>query len=357
MKKVFLSVIGLGMLGLFIWTAVFLYQKSSDPVIVYKTTTAFFTNITKKTVAIGKINPRKEVDIKSQISGVVERLYVEAGEVVKKDDLLAKIEVIPDMKTLNSAEFVFGKAKIRLNNAILELERKEAMFKADLISESEYNQFLLDVQLGRETVSEAENNVALIRDGASKNSDKVSNLVRATVPGMVLDVPVKEGNFITETNTFREGTSIATIANMQDMVFEGRVDESEVGKLRVGMELLLTIGALNEESFTAVLEYISPKGVSEQGAIKFDIRAAIEVQDDRVLRAGYSANADILLDSREAVLAINETSLQFDDNLTYVEVEVSTQVFERRDIETGLSDGINIEIISGLTVKDQLKSL
>ncbi len=357
MKKVFLIVSIFSVAAFFVGTAVFLYQKSTEPTTIYSIDSAFISDIVKKTVATGKINPRKSVEIKSQISGVVETLYVEAGQLVSKGDLLAKIQVIPDMKTLNTAEFLLGKARIRFDNARRELVRKKAMFESGLLSESEYNGYLLEVDLGRETIAEAENNVALIRDGASKNADKVSNLVRATVQGMVLDVPVKEGNFITETNTFREGTSIATIANMQDMVFEGKVDESEVNNVREGMALILTIGALDTESFVAVLEYVSPKGLDDQGAIKFDLRAAIQLNVNDFLRAGYSANADIVLDRREKVLVINEGNLQFDGDVTYVEVEVGPQQFERRDIQVGLSDGINIEIITGLDLSDKIKKL
>jgi HlyD family secretion protein len=199
--------------------------------------------------------------------------------------------------------------------------------------------------------------VALIREGASKNAEKVSNLVWATVQGTVLDVPVKEGTFVTETNNFNAGTTIATIADMNDMIFEGKVDESEVGKIREGMELVLNIGAIEEEPFTAVLEYISPKGVEDQGTIKFELRAALQLKDDRYLRAGYSANADIVLDRRENVLAINEGNLQFDSQDTFVEIEVAPQVFERRDVDTGLSDGINIEILAGLEEDDNIKKL
>ena len=357
MKKLVFFAVLLGMGGLFAWTAVFLYQKSAEKPVVYDTDSPFVTNIVKKTVATGKITPRKEVEIKSQVSGVVETIFVEAGKLVNKGDLLAKIDLIPDMERLNAAESQLETARINLKNAERELSRQKRLIEDKLVSENEYYKYVLDFDLRREAVSSAENNVALIREGASKNAEKVSNLVWATVQGTVLDVPVKQGTFVTETNTFNAGTTIATIADMNDMIFEGKVDESEVGKIREGMELVLNIGAIEEEPFTAILEYISPKGVEDQGTIKFELRAALQLKDDRYLRAGYSANADIVLDRRENVLAINEGNLQFDDQDTFVEVEVAQQVFERRDVETGLSDGINIEVVAGLEENDIIKKL
>lgn len=357
MKKVLFFSVLVGIGCLFAGTAVFLYQKSNEKPVVYHTDKPFVTSIVKKTVATGKIIPRKEVEIKSQVSGVVETIFVEAGQLVAKGDLLAKIELIPDMERLNAAESQLETSRINFNNAQRELKRLKKLFEDHLVSESEYNKYILDFDLQREAVTAAENNVALIKEGASKNADKVSNLVWATVAGTVLDVPVKEGTFVTETNTFNAGTTIATIANMKDMIFEGKVDESEVGKVREGMELVLSIGAIEAEPFTALLEYISPKGVEDQGTIKFELRAAVQLKEERYLRAGYSANADIVLDRRENVLAINEGNLQFEEQETFVEVEVAQQVFERRDIETGLSDGINIEVVAGLTETDVVKKL
>ena len=357
MKKVlfFATLIGIGFL--FLGTAAFLYQKSQEKPVVFETVTPFVTTIVKKTVATGKITPRREVEIKTQVPGVVENIFVEAGQLVNKGDLLAKIEIIPDQERLNAAESQYEAARINFENSERELVRQKKLIKDGLVSEIEYTRFVLDRDLRREALRGAENNVALIKEGASKNADKVSNVVWATVTGTVLDVPVKEGTFVTETNTFNAGTTIAIIADMTDMIFEGKVDESEVGKIREGMELLLNIGAVETEPFTAVLEYISPKGVDDQGTIKFELRAALLLRDDLSLRAGYSANADIVLDRRDDVLAINEANLQFDEQQTFVEIETGPQEFERRDIATGLSDGINIEVVSGLQDSDAIKKL
>lgn len=357
LKKIFLFSILTAVGFLFLGTGVFLYAKSVESPVVYETGKPFSTDIVLKTVATGKIIPRLEVDIKSQVSGVVETIYVQPGDLVNEGDLLAKIRIIPDMERLSAAESQLESARINLNNADRELERAQKLFGDKLISETELNKYELDYALQREAVSAAIDNVALIKEGATSKSGKISNQVKATVSGTVLDVPVKEGTFVIETNTFNEGTTIATIADMTDMIFEGKVDESEVGKLRQGMELVLDIGAIESEPFVAELEYISPKGVDDQGTIKFDIRAAIKLKSTHYLRAGYSANADIVLDKRENVLAINEKNLIFADGKAYVDVEIAPQRFERREVATGLSDGINIEIVQGLEDDEIIKLL
>ena len=340
---------------IFIGTAVFLFNKSQEKPVVYETDAPFKTTIIKKTVAIGKVIPRKEVNVTSQVSGVVEKVYVVAGQTVKKGDLIARITRAPNMVMLNSAESQLQSAEINLKNAEDELERQKKLYADKLISESEYNKFLLTYNLQRQAVESAENNLLLIREGATRKSDLVSNMIRATVDGMILDVPNKEGAFIVESSTFGAGTTVASLADMNDMIFEGMVDEAEVGKIREGMELVLDVGALEGEPFSAVLEYISPKGIEDQGTIKFQIRAAVTLSDQLFLRANYSANADIVLDKRENVLAINEGNLLIEDEQHFVEVETAPQQFEKRKVETGLSDGINIEIVSGLKEGEKIK--
>ncbi|WNO09783.1 efflux RND transporter periplasmic adaptor subunit [Teredinibacter sp. KSP-S5-2] len=355
MKKVILSLLGIICVILFIGTIVFLYNKSQEPPVIYQTASPFETDIIKKTIATGSITPRKEVEIKSQVSGIVEKIYVEAGNPIGNGEVIAKIRIIPDIERLNNAESLLETARINFEDSQREKKRQEQLFGEKIISEVEYNKYLLDYKLKQEALTSAESNLAIVREGASKKSGKTSNLVSATLDGLILDIPVKEGTFITETNNFNAGTTIAFIANMQDMIFEGRVDESEVGKLHEGMQLLLNIGAIESEPFTAELEYISPKGYDDQGTIKFQIRASVNLQEGTFIRAGFSANADIVLDKRENVLALNEGLLQFDNGQPYVEVQVGEQKFERRDIKLGISDGINIEVLDGITLQDKIK--
>lgn len=352
--KILLLVVFVGSLG---YLGFFVYEKSEKPPVVFETDSTYVTDIERKTVATGAINPRKEIEIKSQVSGVVEKLFVEAGDDIKSGQLIAKIKIIPDVVALNNAEANLKSAVINYKNAEQEMDRQKKLFNERVISEQEYNQYQLTYNLNKQQVEAAENNLELIKEGASKRSGAVSNLVKSTVSGMVLDVPVKEGNFVIETNTFNDGTTIASVADMSEMIFEGKVDEAEVGKLKEGMDLNLTIGALDTVKFAAQLEYISPKGVEEEGAIQFEIRAAVALRKDYFLRAGYSANADIVLDRKSQVLAIRESNLLFEDEKIFVEVSLGDQQFEKREITTGISDGINIEILSGITEEQKVKKL
>ncbi|MEA3503929.1 MAG: efflux RND transporter periplasmic adaptor subunit [Bacteroidota bacterium] len=357
MKKVLKIFLWLVIIAIVGGTMYYLYYKSKEKPVVFETETAFTTDIIKKTVATGSIVPRKEIEIKPQVSGIVQELYVVAGDVVTEGQLIAKVKIIPNMINLNEAESRLEKAKINLRKNKLEFERRKKLFKQDVIPESEFLSYEIQYEQSKEDVSVAENNLKLIKEGVRKDAAKASNtLVRSTISGMVLDVPIEIGNSVIESNTFNAGTTIASVADMSEMVFEGKVDETEVGKIKEGMNLILTIGAIDQEEFVAVLEYISPKGVSENGAIQFEIKASVSLKNNVFIRAGYSANADIVLQKHENVLAINEALLQFgDSDSTYVEVEISDQVFEKRDVETALSDGINIEILSGLTKEDKIK--
>jgi HlyD family secretion protein len=339
----------------FIGTLIFLYNKSNQAPVVHEVASPARMTIIKKTVATGKVIPRREIEVKAQVSGVVEKLYVEPGQTVKKGNIIARIALRPNMINVNTAEAQLLSARINLQNQAADLERYEKLRAQKVISESEYNQFVTNHNLQKEAVTSAENALLLLRTGATKDSDKVSNMIPATIDGTVLDVPNKEGAFIVETSTFQSGTTVATLADMNDMIFEGLVDESEVGKLREGMELVLNVGALEGKPFAATLEYIAPKGVTDQGAIKFTIRAAVQLDRALFLRSNYSANADIVLDKRENVLAINEGNLIIEDKATFVEVETAPQQFEKREIKTGLSDGINIEVISGLKPDEKIK--
>jgi HlyD family secretion protein len=357
MKKVVVTLILLAFLAVFVGTVMFLYGKSQEPPVVYETDEPFIADIVRKTVATGSIVPRREIALKSQVPGVVEALYFEEGDSVALGDLVAKIRLIPDMIRLNDAEAALEAARINHEDALRELDRHRELFEQELISDFEYNRLKLKVRLVTQQVESAENNLELIREGSAKRSGNVSNLVESTVEGMVLDIPVKEGTFIIETNSFNAGTTIASVADMGEMIFEGRVDESEVGRINVGMDLILSVGAIESELFDAKLEFISPKGEINQGAVKFDIKAAIELKDSTFLRAGYSATANIVLEKRDQVLAIREGNLIFDDERTWVEVMVGDQEFERREVHTGLSDSINIEILEGLSAGEKIKKL
>jgi HlyD family secretion protein len=353
--KISLLVIIIGAIG---GTMYFLYQKSKKKPVVYEIKTPFISDVIKKTVATGSVVPRKEIDIKPQVSGIVEEVFIEAGQHVKKGDLIARVKIIPNMVELNNAESRLNKATINFEDARLVYERQKKVFEQGVIPEAEFQQYRLAYRNAMEEQETAESNLQLIKEGVSKKSGNTTNtLIRSTIEGMVLDVPVEVGNSVIESNTFNEGTTIASVADMGEMIFEGKVDETEVGKLKIGMPLILTIGAIEEEKFNALLEYISPKGKEENGAIQFEIRADVSLSENSFIRAGYSANADIVLEKKDSVMVISESLIKFekDGDSAYVEIETGPQVFEKRYIKTGLSDGVNIEIREGVTMQDKIK--
>ncbi|MFC6996742.1 efflux RND transporter periplasmic adaptor subunit [Rufibacter roseus] len=357
MKKVFLGLFIIIFLAGSVWIGQYFYKKSTTDPVVYKTEKPFYTNIVKKTVATGSIVPRKEIQIKPQVSGIVEELYVEAGQTVKAGQMIAKIRIVPNMVSVNNAETSVQTAKIAFSQAKQELDRQKQLFEQKVIAEQEYNKFLLEYNLKKEDLTSAENNLQLVKSGTSKRTGG-SNVIYSTVEGMVLDVPVKVGASVIERNNFNEGTTIAAVADMKSLIFEGKIDESEVGKLREGMDLNLTIGAIENKVYKARLEHIAPKGILEEGAVKFQVKAQILLEPGDFLRAGYSANADIVLDQKENVLAIKEGLLQFgkkSKDSVFVEVETGPQQFQKKLVKTGLSDGINIQIVEGLKAEDKVK--
>jgi HlyD family secretion protein len=441
MKRFIKILVLILVLAVFAGTLVFLYQKSRKKPVVYETSQPFITTIVKKSVVTGTVIPRKEIEIKPQIIGIIDEIYVQAGDEVKKGDLIARISVTPNMVTLNNAENRMRQATLSLDDARTTHERQSGFYessfndghlvlqkdnpfmiklstarfelqKAELVledaqAEVEKQKLLLDkAVISVETLSgyelarkkaqsdferardnyqlvkeetlriieqdyqktglvlkkaEAEftasrNNLQLIREGVTEeNAEDANTLIRSTTNGMVLDVSVKEGNLVIESSTSNVGTTVAVVADMNDMIFEGSIDESEVGKIKEGMQLILTIGAIEKESFNALIEYIAPKGKKVSGAIQFDIRAQLKLKKSLFVRAGYSANADIVLEKKEKVLAVKEQWIKFDEEKTFVEVETNPQVFERKEIEVGLSDGLNIEVVSGLDQTHRIK--
>jgi len=356
MKRIFKFLGVLLLAGTFIWTLYFLYAKSEKPLVEYKTEKVTRNTIIRKTVATGSVIPRREVFIKPQVSGIIDELYIEAGKMIKKGDVIARVRIIPNMINLNEAESRVNRAKISYDQAQVDFDRYSSLFKDKIISPAEFQQYEIRIRQAREEMQAAQDNLDLIKEGVAKSSGKATNtLIRSTIAGMVLDVPVKEGFSVIEANTFNEGTSVASVADMGEMIFEGKVDESEVGKISKGMDLILTVGAIENYKFSAKLEYIAPKGISENGAIQFQIRAAVALDTSHFLRAGYSANADIILERRDQVVSVPESVLQFSGDTTFVEIKESPVSFKKQMVKTGVSDGINIEILNGLTEGMEIK--
>jgi HlyD family secretion protein len=357
MKRVLTVLAALLLVGLFGGTLFFLWSKAQKKPVVYKTEQPEVSDIVKKAVATGAVVPRKEVAVKPQVSGIIDSIVVEAGQRVKRGDLLATIRVIPQTAALAAAESRVNQARLKLDDAERELTRNEKVYQEGILPETTLRQVTLARDQAKEELAGATDTLMVIRRGVPARSREGTNtLVRATIEGTVLDVPVKEGTSVIESNTFNDGTTIATLADMNELIFEGKVDESEVGKLRPGMNCVLTIGALEPLRFKAVLEHIAPKGVEENGAIQFKIRAALKETGDALIRANYSANADIVLDQRSQVLSVKESLLTFEGENTFVEVETKPQSFEKRKVRTGLSDGIRVEVMEGLAKDDHVKA-
>jgi HlyD family secretion protein len=356
MKRIIPALIVLLVAGLGVGTMWWLWSKSKKPPVIAKTESAEIKDLIKKTVATGAIVPREEVELKPRVSGVIEELFLEAGAVVKAGDKIAKIRIVPDAGSLQRAESGVQSAKIAFDNAKRELARAQALYAQGVIAEAELSRYKTDLALRQQELSSSGSSLTIVKDGATRGSGAASNvMVTATVSGMVIDVPVKKGQSVTESNNFNPGTTIATVANMGDMIFLGQVDESEVGKIKEGMALTIKIGALEKESFDGKLEYIAPKGDEIDGAIQFEIKAAITPKPGVFIRAGYSANADVVLDKRDHVLAIREALVQTKDGQSFVEIETGPKQFARRDIKLGLSDGIFAEVLSGVTASDKIK--
>ncbi len=359
MKKV-VRVLGiLVLVGVFGGTMYFLYTKSKPKTEMYENKTPFISNVVMKTVATGSVVPRYEIDIKPQVSGIIDELYLEAGDRITKGQVVARIKIIPDMVTLNAAETRLNRAKINFDDAKIDYDRQQKLFDKNVISYEEFKKAKLGYVSTKEELEAAENNLELIKNGVTKKAKTATNtLVRSTIDGMVLDVPVKVGNSVIQANTFNAGTTIASVANMNDMIFKGNVDETEVGKIKEGMPIELEIGAIDKEKFEAFLEYISPKGKEENGAIQFEIKAKVNLKEGQFIRAGYSANASIVLDKKDSVMVIPEGLLKFENDSSFVEVNTGTieePNYEKRFVKTGLSDGINIEITDGLQLDDKIK--
>ena len=341
---------------IFIGTFVFLYQKSQPEPVVYNEFTTKMGDVSKTTLITGKIEPRNEVNVKPQISGIITDIYKEAGDIVQAGEVIAKVKVIPDMSQLSSAESRVRLAEINAKQAQVDYDRDKVLFDKHLITAESFDKVSQTLHQAQEEVKAATDALEVVRDGVSKsNASASSTLIRSTISGVILDIPVKVGNTVILSNTFNDGTTIATLANMKDLIFRGNIDETEVGQLSIGVPMKITIGALQDVKLNASLEYISPKAVENNGANQFEIKAAIDVKGAKSLRSGYSANAEIVLQTAKNVLTIPESAVEFSGDSTFVYLvkgKGEQKTYERHPVTIGISDGVNIEIKKGLSKKD-----
>lgn len=358
MKKSVTIVILLLIVIVFGGSMYYLYQKNAEDPVVYQTETPSKQTIVKKAVATGSILPLEEVLIKPNISGVIEEIYVEGGDYVKSGDLLAKIKVVPNLSALNDAKNAIDEAKISLDDQKRNYERQSTLYGKGVISKTDLERAEVSYDQAKQAYAAANKRYDIVKTGTTSGlSSSANTMIRATVSGMVLEVPVEVGNQVIESNTFNEGTTIAAIADVDKMIFEGKVDESEVGRIKEDLPLEITVGAIENRVFDAVLDYIAPKGKEENGAIQFEIKGTLKKNDTVFIRAGLSANASIILARADSVLAVKEALVQFDDDSKkpFVEVETTDQKFERKDVELGVSDGIFVEVKSGIAATDKIK--
>lgn len=358
MKKVITIIVLLLIVVLFGGSLFYLYQKNQESPEVFKTEEPTRETIVKKTMATGTLIPREEVDVKPNISGVVDKLFVKPGDIVQIGDMIAQLKVVPNITNLNSAKNQVRQAKINLANERKIFNRQKELFERGVISENDFDIAKNAYDNAMQTLKAAEENLEIIETGTTQDAGNAATTeIKARISGMILDVPIEIGNQVIEANNFNEGTTIATIAKTDDMIFEGKVDESEVGKIKVGLPLEITVGAIENKTFNATLDYISPKGTEENGAVQFDIEGSLKLNDSIFIRAGLSANASIILERSEDVLAISESLVQFEKESKepFVEVEVGEQKFEKKMVELGLSDGINVEVKSGVSKEDKIK--
>jgi len=340
-----------------LFSAAYFAKTNSKSAITYKTEKLFSTTIEKETVVTGKVVPEDEVEVKPQIGGIIDRIFVEEGDRVTTGDLIARIKVVPNEQNLNAAKGRVKKAQITLTTRKKDFMRNKSLYEKGIISNADYIANELLYNQAQQDVLNAESDLKIIREGSIGGSSAANTDIRATVPGTVLEIPVEEGDQVIESNSFNAGTTIAAIADLGKMIFEGKVDEAEVASLRVGTPLKVSLGAIEDQELDATLKFIAPKGTEEQGAVQFKIEADMVLTDSIFVRAGYSANAAIVLERKEGVLALREALVQFDRKTQdpYVEIMTGDQKFERREVKLGISDGVNVEILKGVSKEDQVK--
>lgn len=361
MKRIILILIGVAFAALLLSTFWFLWKKTRPVKTVYAIEQPKLDTLRQFVVATGKVQPRDEVEIKPQISGIIAELHKEAGQTVRKGEIIATVKVIPEMGQLSSAESRVSLAELSLAQTKREAERTEALHAKGVVSDEEAEQSRTELNKAKEELRNARENLEIVQKGITSRYKELSNTqIRSTIDGMILDVPIKVGNSVIQANTFNDGTTIATVADMSNMQFQGNVDETDVGKLHEGMGVKLTIGALQNVELDAALEYVSPKATEDNGVVLFEVKAAAVIPENVFVRAGYSANANIVIENREGVLTVPESTIEFEEGKSYAYVLTSPegndeQTFEKREVEIGLSDGIRVEIVSGITADDRIR--
>ncbi len=357
MKKTIKIIVGIVLIVLLLFVLKYFKDSNSKDIIDYKVEEPYFTSIDTKAVATGKLNPEEEIELKPQITGIVDKILVEEGDLVKKGDLIARIRVVPNEQALVSANSRIKSAKFSMDNAKIVFDRNKGLFDKGVISKQDFENSELSFNQAKESYDQSQNDYRIIKQGSISRGTSANTNIISQISGTILEIPVREGDQVIQSNNFNAGTTIATIADMSIMIFEGKVDEAEVGKLEEGIEIKVILGAINEKEFPAILTFVAPKGKEENGAVQFTIKADVKIDPSTKIRAGYSANAEIEIESKDSILAIKEALLQF-NRITeepFVEIQGEDGKFKKVDVEIGLSDGINVEILEGVKEGDKIK--
>ena len=357
MNKTVKIILGIAVLLALVYVLKYFKDSNAKEIIDYKTESPFFSTLDTKIVATGKLNPEEEIELKPQISGIIDAIFVEEGDLVKKGDLIARIRVVPNEQALVSAKSRINSLKLSFNNSQTVFNRNKTLFEKGVISKQDFENSELSLNQSKENYEQAQDDYQIIKQGSLSGGSSANTTIVAQIPGTILEIPVREGDQVIQSNNFNAGTTIATVADMSQMIFEGKVDESEVGKLEEGKDIIVVLGAINEKEFPAVLTFVAPKGVEQNGAVQFTIKADVDIDSSTRIRAGYSANAEIELESKDSVLVIKEALLQFNriTEKPFVELLKENGRFQTKNVEIGISDGINVEIIEGVKEGDEIK--
>tara|TARA_B110000037_G_scaffold215423_1_gene272787 strand:+ start:1282 stop:2412 length:1131 start_codon:yes stop_codon:yes gene_type:complete len=357
MNKTVKIILSIAVLLALVYVLKYFKDSNAKEIIDYKTESPFFSTLDTKIVATGKLNPEEEIELKPQISGIIDAIFVEEGDLVKKGDLIARIRVVPNEQALVSAKSRINSLKLSFNNSQTVFNRNKTLFEKGVISKQDFENSELSLNQSKENYEQAQDDYQIIKQGSLSGGSSANTTIVAQIPGTILEIPVREGDQVIQSNNFNAGTTIATVADMSQMIFEGKVDESEVGKLEEGKDIIVVLGAINEKEFPAVLTFVAPKGVEQNGAVQFTIKADVDIDSSTRIRAGYSANAEIELESKDSVLVIKEALLQFNriTEKPFVELLKENGRFQTKNVEIGISDGINVEIIEGIKEGDEIK--
>ncbi len=310
-----------------------------------------YKTIIKKKIIFGTIEPLKEIAIKPRISGILEKIYIHEGSKIKKGTPIARIKPLPNPKNIEKAKTDFNVAKLNERLALKEYKRAKKLIKDHIISRQNFQNLENSYKKAHENLRAASKHLDLVKKGYFKGQEEESNIVNSTIDGTVLELPFKEGSSILERSLTNEGSTIALIADMNEMIFKGDVNEKEAAHIKEDMQFTINIDAIDKKNIPAIISKISPKGKNVNGVTKFAIEAKIKMNFKNKIRAGYKAIAEIIIDKKENVLSISEKYLQSEDDKYFVEINVKGKKVKKY-VEIGISDGINIEIIKGLSDKD-----